>query len=107
MRNKVKKNYTTCQYAIFATLALGLNGTLVNAKNSIANSQESYSLLSVSEKKITGTILDVNGEPIIGANVVVKGTSKGVITEIDGKFSLEVSDGDILSVTYIGLYLRM
>ncbi|WP_287677853.1 TonB-dependent receptor [Bacteroides sp.] len=102
MRNKVRKNFTTCQYAIFATLALGLNGTLVNAKNSIANSQESYSLLSVSEKKITGTILDVNGEPIIGANVIVKGTAKGVITDIDGKFSLEVASGDVLSITYIG-----
>ena len=42
------------------------------------------------------------GEPIIGANVVVKGTTNGTITDIDGNFSLEVPDNAILVVSYIG-----
>ena len=53
-------------------------------------------------KIVTGTVLDVTGMPVIGANVTVKGTTQGTITDMDGKFSLEVAEGDILQVTYIG-----
>lgn len=51
---------------------------------------------------VKGTILDATGEPIIGANVVVKGTANGTITDIDGNFSLDVPEGAILQVSYIG-----
>ncbi|MDD4661444.1 MAG: TonB-dependent receptor [Massilibacteroides sp.] len=55
------------------------------------------------EKKITGTVVDTNGEPIIGANVVVKGSlSNGTTTDIDGRFSLTIPDKTILSISYIG-----
>lgn len=53
-------------------------------------------------KKITGIVRDSNGEPVIGANVSVKGTTNGTITDIDGKFSLEVPAGAVLQVSYIG-----
>lgn len=53
-------------------------------------------------KKITGTIMDGTGLPIIGANVVIKGTSIGTITDLDGKFSMEVPIGSKLSISYIG-----
>lgn len=53
-------------------------------------------------KKITGKIADPNGEPIIGANVVVKGTTNGTITDGEGQFSLDVPGNAILKVTYIG-----
>lgn len=52
--------------------------------------------------KITGTVLDANGEPVIGANVVEKGTTDGTITDLDGTFSLEISSGAVLVVSYIG-----
>ena len=52
--------------------------------------------------KISGTILDNNNEPIIGANVSIKGTTTGTITDIDGNFSLDVSTGMTLLVSYIG-----
>ncbi len=55
-------------------------------------------------KKITGTILDQNGEPIIGANVVIKGTTNGVISDFDGKFSLDAPLGSILKISYIGYF---
>lgn len=53
-------------------------------------------------KKITGVIRDAQGEPIIGANVIVKGTTEGTITNIDGEFTLEVPANAILQVSYIG-----
>lgn len=53
-------------------------------------------------KKITGTIVDETGEPIIGANVVEQGTSNGCITDIEGKFALNVKPGSTIEVTFIG-----
>lgn len=55
------------------------------------------------KRTITGVIKDNTGEPIIGANVVIAGTTQGTITDIDGNFSLaDVSDNDKLNVSYIG-----
>lgn len=53
-------------------------------------------------KKVSGTVTDPEGIPVIGANVVVKGTAVGTVTDMDGKFSLDVSNGDVLSFSYIG-----
>jgi TonB-linked SusC/RagA family outer membrane protein len=56
-----------------------------------------------SGRKISGKVLDETGEPVIGANVVVKGTTNGNITDIDGLFTLEnVSENQILQISYIG-----
>ena len=57
-------------------------------------------------KKVTGTITDPKGEPIIGANVVVKGSTNGTITDIDGHFSIEVTPNAILQVSYIGYVVQ-
>ena len=56
----------------------------------------------VDNRIIKGTILDATGMPVIGANVMVKGTTNGTITDMDGKFSLEVDKNAILVVSYIG-----
>ena len=54
-------------------------------------------------KTVTGTIVDEFGEPIIGANVLVKGTTNGAVTDIDGNYSITgVSNADELVVSYIG-----
>lgn len=53
-------------------------------------------------KKVTGIVTDSNGEPIIGANVSVKGTTTGTITDIDGHFSLEAIQGQTILVSFIG-----
>lgn len=52
-------------------------------------------------KKITGTVVDAMG-PVIGASVVVKGTTNGVATDFDGNFSLDASPGQTLVISYIG-----
>lgn len=54
------------------------------------------------DKKVTGAVKDQNGEPIIGANVSVKGTTVGTITGIDGDFILEVPENAVIQVSYIG-----
>ena len=53
-------------------------------------------------KKVAGIIVDESGEPVIGANVVVAGTTQGTITDFDGNFSLEASENSTLEISYIG-----
>ena len=54
-------------------------------------------------KKVTGTVVDANGEPIIGASIVIKGESHGTITDFDGKFALpDVPEKAVLTISYIG-----
>ena len=53
-------------------------------------------------KSVKGTVTDANGEPIIGANIMEKGTVNGTITDMDGNFSLTVKEGAILVVSYVG-----
>ena len=56
----------------------------------------------VTQEKVTGTVEDAMG-PVIGASVMVKGTTNGVITNLEGKFSLDgVKKGDIIVISYIG-----
>ena len=50
--------------------------------------------------KVKGTVVDAMGEPIIGANVVVKGTTNGVITDLDGNFSITGAGKGTLVITY-------
>lgn len=52
--------------------------------------------------KLYGTVIDETGLPVIGASVMVKGTTNGTITDVDGKFELTVGNNDVLSVSYIG-----
>ena len=56
-------------------------------------------------RKISGTVLDQNGEPVIGANVLQKGTTNGAITDIDGHFTLDCPAGTSLTISFIG-YLQ-
>lgn len=52
--------------------------------------------------KLYGTVIDETGLPVIGASVMVKRTTNGTITDVDGKFELTVGNNDVLSVSYIG-----
>ena len=53
-------------------------------------------------KTVTGTVTDVSGEPIIGANIRIKGTTTGTITDIDGNFGIEAEPQSVIEVSYIG-----
>lgn len=84
-------------------------------KKALAGKQISYEVIgkqiilklagntqSDQSRKINGTVKDQNGEPVIGANVSVKGTTIGVITDIDGNFILNVPENAIIQFSYIG-----
>lgn len=57
----------------------------------------------VRTKTVSGVIVDTNGEPVIGASVLVKGTNNGTITDLDGKFTVnDVPENSTLDISYIG-----
>jgi TonB-linked SusC/RagA family outer membrane protein len=51
---------------------------------------------------VRGTVKDANGEPIVGASVIEKGTSRGTVSDIDGHYSLRVKQGAVLTISYVG-----
>jgi TonB-linked SusC/RagA family outer membrane protein len=51
---------------------------------------------------LTGTVLDADNFPIIGANVSVEGTTRGTITDVDGTYAIQVSSGDVIQISYLG-----
>ena len=53
-------------------------------------------------KTVKGRVIDANGEPVIGASILEKGTTNGTITDFDGNFQLNVKEGAVLSISYIG-----
>ena len=57
---------------------------------------------SVSPLNVNGSVRDSKGEPIIGANIILKGTSTGTVTDFDGNFSVQVPGRGVLSISYIG-----
>lgn len=82
---------------LFATGALGA----VGESSLPPHADRAESILQ--QKTVKGRILDALGEPIIGANVLVKGTVNGVITDVDGNFTLHnVAVGDVIQISYIG-----
>ena len=60
------------------------------------------STLAFAQNKVTGTVTDKSGEPLAGVNVLEKGTTNGCITDLDGKYSIEVKRGQTLIFTFIG-----
>ena len=61
-----------------------------------------FEIVQQDKKQISGQVLDSSGMSVIGANVVEKGTTNGVITDMDGNFSLNVSPGAVIEVSFIG-----
>ena len=73
--------------SLFLLVCLVLSGTTVFAQ----------------EKTVTGVITDSFNEPLIGASIVVQGTANGVITDLDGKYSIKVTPGATLQFSYVGM----
>ncbi|KAA6312748.1 TonB-dependent receptor SusC, partial [termite gut metagenome] len=77
----------------------------ISDRQIVLNKKSAFQFVAQQGIRITGTVTDPNGEPIIGSNVVEKRTTNGVITDIDGKFQLTVSPGAVLVISYVG-YLQ-
>lgn len=87
---------------IFAC-GLLLSSFPAQATQSIPAAGPAAPLVAQQTKKIAGTVVDSKGEPVIGANVVVKGTALGTVTDTRGRFALEqVPENAILQLSYIG-----
>ena len=90
----MKKNY----YYSFVLLALM---GMASPQSAFADNEGIHQTVQQT-KKVTGKVSTATGEPVIGAAVVVKGTSTGAVTDIDGNFIVEAAPGNILEVSYIG-----
>jgi len=100
LTRKVNADISNGNIKEFLNEVLGNYNYQIENKKIVLTPKETQQL-----KKINGTITDASGVPIIGANVVVKGSTTGTVTDIDGNFSLEVSQGSSLEISYIG-YLK-
>lgn len=60
------------------------------------------SSFSFAQNKVSGTVKDANGEPLIGVSVMEVGTNNGAVTDVNGKYTLSVKPGAKLKLTYIG-----
>lgn len=87
---------------LLADLFTDTNIRHVMVGNNIILLKNNQLIAQQAQRQINGTVTDERGEAIIGANVIEKGTTNGAITDIDGNFSLNVSDNAILQVSYIG-----
>lgn len=79
-----------------------LNFTNGYQNKNVSVTKKSRYVYNPSVRQVTGIIVDESGAPLPGANIVVKGTSNGTQTDFDGHFSLNVQNGQELSVSYIG-----
>ena len=64
--------------------------------------QDAVTIMQQQNLKVSGVVTDEAGEPLIGLSVLVKGTTLGNITDLNGRFSLDVPEGSILEISYIG-----
>lgn len=92
---------TTVQQAMNQLLA-GTDCVVTFSNGHIIIKKQASNTINQQSKRVKGTIVDATGMPVIGANVVVKGTTNGTITDMDGNFSLEADNNATLVVSYIG-----
>lgn len=102
----ITENFENASLEDVLTSILGEDLTwTIQGKMIVISKKEHYQdtkLQQQKQKRISGIIKDAAGEPIIGANVVEKGTTNGTVTDMDGKFSLDVQNNGVLQVSYIG-----
>ena len=108
-KNIVDVNHKVTVSTVGKPIAEVLDGLFENADISYTISDKHIVLnkkgifMQVTQSKaITGNVVDMNGEPIIGVNVVEKGTTNGTVTDLNGKFSINISPSSTIVVSYIG-----
>ncbi len=102
MTKKTNKNYyfikkPTVFLLTMLSSSVAFSGNL--DYNELFNKNLTY---DVALKEVTGVVTDTNGQPLPGATVFIKGTNKGTQTDFDGKFVLDVQEGEIIAVSYVG-----
>ena len=86
--------------------AVAISALFLSSGNVMAASTADNNSYGVTEQlqaqTVTGLVVDATGEPVIGASVVEKGTTNGIMTDIDGKFTLNVTLGSTLQISFVG-----
>ncbi len=89
----------SCATTLFAEKTSNVSNFTINNKTASVNE---VNAVKQDLRKISGVVTDSTGEPVIGANIIVKDAAIGTITDFDGNYSIEVPRGAILQFTYIG-----
>ena len=97
VRKPMKKTLTAFTFFLIASGNSGLSASPFNTW-----SDSDMAVVRQTGESITGTVVDTSGLPIIGANVIVKGTSVGAITDLDGKYQVNAKPGVTLVISFIG-----
>ena len=97
--NLWKSRYLGCLF-LCSTFSVGNVEAIVQPIHIVAMVDESMQQIPVEAK---GKIIDENGEPLPGVTILVQGTPRGVTTDLDGSFTIEVNDGAKLEISYIGM----
>ena len=88
------------------TLAEALNAVLKGTNTSFRIQGKQIIIIPVAtqspSRTYNGTVTDVNGDPVIGAGIIEKGTTNGALSDVNGKFSIEAPVGSTLTVSYLG-----
>lgn len=101
--NKKSKNITFMKHlCVGVTLCCVAVSAQAEPTDNAIETSNYVSAVTQQTKRITGVVVDETGFPVIGANIIEKGTTNGVITDLDGHFTLEVSDGATIEISYIG-----
>lgn len=95
----MKKNRT---YKVNAILMMLLAGTLSFSATAAASESGLLPATAAQQQPVKGTIVDVNGNPIPGASVMIPGTTTGTVTQVDGTFSLNVAEGTKVEIGCLG-----
>lgn len=95
-RRRIKLPFTITFVSVFLLLSVHTSyaGNTLNDGESSGIQQQ--------KKQVTGVIVDIYDEPLIGVNIIEKGTTNGTVTDIDGNYSLSVAESAVLQVSYIG-----
>lgn len=111
MNSKLQLSKIICASACLVTWA----GLSISPHPAVAKAIENEAVLKASNsfsdlvsvpQVISGTITDETGEPLPGATVRIKGTTNGTVTGLDGKFSIDVEEGAVLQISYLGYVLQ-
>lgn len=96
--------------AFICSVILGLSNITAYAytHDEVRNSSntETLSPAPMQQKNIQGTVVDELGDPLVGASVTVKGTTNATMTDVDGKFSLNVNSGSVIAVSFVGYHTK-
>lgn len=90
---------------VLENLLAGSDITYSVEGNHIVLGKQAITTVAQQKSTIKGKVIDTNGEAVIGANIVVKGTTNGTTTDVDGNFSIDAQPGATLVITFIG-YVR-